>query len=49
MCSTGNFAQYSVKVYIGKEAKKRVDICICVTGSFCSIAEANMTLSINYK
>ena len=31
--STGNSAQYSVMAYMGKESKKRVDICICITDS----------------
>ena len=27
---------------------KRLDICICITDSFCSTAEMNTTLKINY-
>ena len=44
--STKNFTQYSVIIYMGKESKKRVDICI--TDSPCSIIESSTTLSINY-
>ena len=28
LCSTGNSTQYSLMTYIGKEYKKRVDICM---------------------
>ena len=37
-------ALYSVMTYIGKESKKRVDVCICITDSLCCIAETNTTL-----
>ena len=32
--------------YMGKESKKRVDMCI--TGSLCCIPETNRTLYVNY-
>ena len=44
--NTENFIQCSVAIYMGKESKKRVDICI--TDSPCSIIESSTTLSINY-
>ena len=31
--STGNSTQYSVVIYMGKESKKRMVICICKTDS----------------
>ena len=34
--------------YTGKESKKRVDICICITDSLCLTAETNTTLQLNY-
>ena len=40
MYSTGNFTQYSVMAYMGKEAKK-VDICI--TDSLWCAPETNTT------
>ena len=40
--STGNSTQYSVMAYMGKESKKRVDICI--TDSLCCTPETNTTL-----
>ena len=36
--STENSIQYSV---MGKESKKRVDACICVTDLLCSTPETN--------
>ena len=33
--------------YMGKECLKKVDVCICITDSFCCTAETN-TLYINY-
>ena len=36
--------RYSVMTYMGKESKKRVDICICITDSLCCTAETNATL-----
>ena len=42
--STGNSTQYSIMAYIGKESKKRVDICICITDSLCCICEINTIL-----
>ena len=33
---------------MGKESKKRVDICICMTDSLCYIPETKTTLQINY-
>ena len=42
--STGNSTQYSVMAYTGKESKKRVDICICITDSLCCTPETNKTL-----
>ena len=32
---------------MGEESKKRVDICLCVTGSLCYTPETNTTLRIN--
>ena len=46
--STGNSTQYSVMAYMGKESKKRVDGCICITESLCCTPETNTTLLINY-
>ena len=40
--SSGNFTQYSLMTYMGKEPKKRVDICI--TDSLCCIAEGKTIL-----
>ena len=42
--STGNSTQYSVMTYMGKESKKRVDTCICITDSLRCTAETNTTL-----
>ena len=42
--STANSTQYSLMASIGKEPKKRVDICICVTDSLYCTAETNTTL-----
>ena len=39
----------SVMTYTGKESKKRVDICICITDSLCCTAEINTTLQNNYN
>ena len=33
--------QCSVMAYMGKESKKRVDICICIMDSLCCTAETN--------
>ena len=46
--STGHSTQYSVMTYMGKESKKTVDLCICITDSLCCILETNTTLPINY-
>ena len=32
---------------MGEESKKKVDICLCVTGSLCYTPETNTTLWIN--
>ena len=42
--STGNSTQCSVLTSMGKEAKKRVDLCIYVTNSLCGTAATNATL-----
>ena len=42
--STGDSTQYSVMTYVRKESKKRVDICICITGSLCCTPQTNTTL-----
>ena len=42
--STGNSTQYFVMAYMGKESKKRVDKCICITDSLCCTPETNTTL-----
>ena len=34
--------------YLGKESKKSLDICICITDSLCCTPETNTTLSINH-
>ena len=31
--STGNSTQYCALTYMGKESKKRVDLCLCITAS----------------
>ena len=46
--STGNPTQYCVMTYMGRESKKRVDICIWLTDSPCHTLETNTTLQINY-
>ena len=46
MYNTGISTQYSVMTSMGKESKK-VDICICITDSFCCTVETNLTLQIN--
>ena len=28
---TGNSTKYSIKAYVGRESRKRVDICMCVS------------------
>ena len=45
MYSTGN--SYSVMVYMGKESKKKVDIC--VSDSLCCIAETNNIVNQLYS
>ena len=40
--------QYSVMAYMGKEGRKKVDVCICITDSLCCTAETNTTVQINY-
>ena len=40
--STGNSTQYPIMTFMGKESKKRVDICI--TDSFCCTPETNTPL-----
>ena len=49
LCGTESSSQYSVMAYIGKESlkKKKVDICVCTTDSFCCTPETNTTLLIN--
>ena len=42
-----NLAPEQQMIYMGKESKNRVDICIRITGSLCCTAE-NSTLKINY-
>ena len=42
--STGNSTQYSVMAYMGKDSRKRVNICICITDSLCCTPETNTTL-----
>ena len=42
--STGNSTQYSVMTYMGKESKKGVVICICITDSLYSTLETKTTL-----
>ena len=44
MYSTGNSTQYSVKIYVGKESEKKMDIYIYITDSFCYTPETNTTL-----
>ena len=46
--STGNYIQYLVITYNGKEFEKEQITCICITESFCCIPETNTTLLINY-
>ena len=43
MYNTGNSTQYSVMAYMGIESE-RVDRRLCITDSFCCIAETNTTL-----
>ena len=42
--STGIPFQYSVMTYMGKDSKKRVDICTHITDSLWCTAETNTTL-----
>lgn len=44
LCSMGNSIQYSVMDNMGKESKKRLDMCKCVSGSICYRAEISATL-----
>ena len=44
LCSAGD----SVMTYMGKESKKRVDICIWITDSLSCTPGANTTLQVNY-
>ena len=49
MCSTGNYTQYPMINYKGKEYKKHIYMCMCVCVSvshFCFTAEID-TLNIN--
>ena len=41
LCTTRNSTQLSVTTYMGKEYKKRVDICVCITDSLCYTVAAN--------
>ena len=41
--STGNFTQYSVMTYMGRESEKRV--AICITDSLCYTEETNNIVS----
>ena len=42
--STGDSTLYSIMAYMGKESKKGVDLCICITDSLCCTHENNTTL-----
>ena len=42
--SAGNFTQYSVMAYMGKESKKRVNIHLSIIDSLCCTPETNTTL-----
>ena len=42
--STGNYTQYFVITYKGKESEKRGDICIRTADSLCGTVETNTTL-----
>ena len=44
MYNTGKSTQYSVMASMGKNLKRRVDMCICITGSLCYTPEINTTL-----
>ena len=44
LCGTGKSTQYSATVYMGKESKKRIDICICITDSLYCMPETNTIL-----
>ena len=39
--STGNYIQYPVINHNGKNIKKNIDVCVCVTESPCCTAEIN--------
>ena len=39
--NTGNYIQYFIIIYNGKESEKE---CVCVTESFCCTSETNTTL-----
>ena len=41
--STQNYTQYFSIIYKGKEPKK-IDICVCITGSLCCMPETNTKL-----
>ena len=43
-----NFSQYSVVTYMGKEPKKRTDICICTVDSLNCTAETNILFQSNH-
>ena len=42
----GNYTQYFLITYKGKNLKK--DICVCITKSLCRIPETNPKLYLNY-
>ena len=42
--SAKNSTRYSVMAYMGKESKKRVEMCKCITDSLCCTPETNTTL-----
>ena len=44
MYNTGKSTQYSVMASMGKNLKRRVDMCICITGSLYYTPEINTTL-----
>ena len=45
--STENFIQYSEIIYVERESERELDVCICISITFCK-AESSTTLQINY-
>ena len=45
---TRNSTQYSVMTYMGKQSKKRLDICIRINDSLWCTSETNTTVLITY-